>query len=661
MFGGLFDADMSARAPTQLGEISVETPPIASGDFIFGGETVPPGEQNVGRSAQSQDDGKTYSLNFDGVDITAAAQVLLGDILQQPYSIDPRVNGKITLASARPVTVRNLLFVFENALAANGVAMVKSAGAYRIVPATEALTSGDTTLAPSGQAEPGYGISILPIRYVSAKTLLQLMDGFSSKLGMVRIDASRNLMIVQGSGNDRTVVMQSALAFDTDWMRDQAVGVFALENSAPVTLIKELQQVFRTDQDDLAQGLIRFLPIERLNAVMAVSKRRDLIESAGAWIHRLDRNSVDGGQVYVYKLRHGDSKVIANILNDVFADPGGSDVAPDGGVSTGAAVGQGSEGGGLLAAVTPATEDLRIVANPSNNSLVIVATRETYKKIEAALQRIDQPPMQVAVHAIVAEVTLNDQLRNGVEFFLKSSDIGLGKNNGSFGIGATEVLKRVIPGFNFLIGANAEPRLIISALDTITSVKVISSPSLVVINNQQATLQVGSQVPIATRQASDVTDPNAPIVNNIEFRDTGIILKVTPRISENGAVNMEIEQEISAVSKDSASGTLTPVITTRKISSSISVVSGQTVVLGGLISEQEDKSSSGLPFLNRKKFLGLLGGRRNREHRRTELIMFIKPEVIRNGLDAEAVAAEMAMQLRAMLGPDSAPPSYYEK
>ena len=208
---------------------------------------------------------------------------------------------------------------------------------------------------------------------------------------------------------------------------------------------------------------------------------------------------------------------------------------------------------------TGAAGGVRITADPSSNSLVILADTPTYRKIEAALQQIDRPRAQVAIHAIVAEVTLTDELRNGIEFYLKSNDLGLG-NNGSVGISAGSVLQKVFPGFNFLLGSESDPRMILSALDSITTVKVISSPSIVVMNNQNAVLQVGAQVPVATRQASDVSDPNAPIVNNIEFRDTGIILKVTPKISDNGIVNMEIAQEISAVSKESASGTLTPVI-----------------------------------------------------------------------------------------------------
>jgi general secretion pathway protein D len=457
------------------------------------------------------------------------------------------------------------------------------------------------------------------------------------------------------------------------------VGVFRLENSTAATVIGELDQIFETADNGLGRDLIKFRPIERLNAVMAVSKRRELVERAGAWVRRLDASSTTSPHVYVYQLRYGDAKSIAGILSDMFG--GGQSatqpVSPDSNIAvavtappTDQSAPPTDQFGNPVPAPSPDTSastppsspsssapgsntGVKISADLSNNSLVILADGDTYKKIQAALRQIDIPRLQVAVHAIVAEVTLNDALKNGVEFFLKSSNLGLGTDAGSIGFGTTSVLKRVIPGFNFLLGSAKDPQLVLSALDTVTNVKIISSPSIVVTNNQKATLQVGAQVPVATREATDVTDPNAPIVNNIEFRDTGVILKVTPKINDNGVVNMDIEQEISAVSKESAAGTLTPVISTRKVSSSISVVSGQTVVLGGLISEQSDTTANGLPYLNRLKFLGILGGKRTLDHTRTEIIMFIRPEIIRNGGDAENVTNDMALQLRDMIGPGS--------
>jgi len=249
--------------------------------------------------------------------------------------------------------------------------------------------------------------------------------------------------------------------------------------------------------------------------------------------------------------------------------------------------------------------------------------------------------MQVAIDATVAEITLKDELQYGVQFFLKSKFKG---NEGSIGFGASDVLSRVIPGGNLVLGSNQDPRVVINALRQITDVNVLSSPALVVLDNQQALLQVGDEVPIATRSEVGVIVPNAPLVNNIEMRNTGVILKVTPRVNANGVVTLDIIQEISNVVKSDAQ-TLTPTISQRKVQSAVAVASGQTVLLGGLISNRSEKNRSGLPILSELKFIGDLFSQNTGSSERTELIIFIRPQIIRDGIDAQLVAEELRSKL----------------
>jgi general secretion pathway protein D len=171
---------------------------------------------------------------------------------------------------------------------------------------------------------------------------------------------------------------------------------------------------------------------------------------------------------------------------------------------------------------------------------------------------------------------------------------------------------------------------------------------LVVLDNQQALLQVGDEVPIATRSAVDVTVPTAPIVNNIEMRNTGVILKVTPRVNANGVVTLDVIQEISNVVKGEAA-TLTPTISQRRVQSSIAVASGQTVLLGGLISNRSEKGKSGIPILSEMKSFGDLFATNSGSQERTELIIFIRPQIIRDGIDAQLVAEELRSKL-AIIG-----------
>jgi general secretion pathway protein D len=307
----------------------------------------------------------------------------------------------------------------------------------------------------------------------------------------------------------------------------------------------------------------------------------------------------------------------------------------------------------------PVLPNVKISPDIINNTLLIYANQEHYRIIERALQQIDRPQLQVAIDATIAEVTLNDQLSYGVQFFLKSKNVGLQPDVGSISNTASAtsaVISKMIPGFNFLAGTEADPRMILSALHTVTEVKILSTPSLVVLDNQFASLLVGDQIPVTTRTAQAVDVPLSPIVNSIDYRNTGVILRVAPRINANGNVLLDIEQEISAVAQNSTANTLTPTVSQRKVKSSIAVASGQTVLLGGLISERQDRGSSGVPGLDQVPGLGALFAQRSGAIQRTELIIFIRPQIIRNGVDAQHVAQELRSKMRGRLGVYPPPP-----
>jgi len=276
--------------------------------------------------------------------------------------------------------------------------------------------------------------------------------------------------------------------------------------------------------------------------------------------------------------------------------------------------------------------------------------------------------LQVAIDATVAEVTLNDTLSYGVQFYLQKGKAGLinsaGTNPlgaggvsstgvaGAAGAAAGALLGQTLPGFNFLVGSQSNPNIVIDALHSVTDVKVLSNPSLVVTDNQVATLSVGDDVPISTGTANVLTTQNT-IVNTIDYRSTGIILRVVPRVSGNGNVRLEIEQEISQVAPGSAAN-LTPTISQRKVKSAISVATGQTVLLAGLIQEQKDTNQSGIPLLDQVPGLGNVVGNTGHTITRTELIIFIRPQIIRDSVDAHYVAEELRTKLKGTLAP--APP-----
>jgi general secretion pathway protein D len=284
---------------------------------------------------------------------------------------------------------------------------------------------------------------------------------------------------------------------------------------------------------------------------------------------------------------------------------------------------------------------------------VILANQENYRIIEQMIQQLDRPQLQVAIHATIAEITLNNDLSYGVQYMIQSGDIGAGRNKGSLGLqnnGSNSItpalISRVLPGMNLLLGPESSPRIILDALRSITDVKVLSTPSVVVMDNQVATLQVGDQVPIATQSATILSNPNTPLVNTIDYRNTGVILRVLPRVNDNGNVILDIEQEISNIAPNANAETLTPTVSQRRIKSSIAVATGQAVLLGGLISDRQERGRSGIPVLEELPMLGDAFSKNTRTTTRTELIIFIQPQIIRDSVDAYKVAEELRTKLR---------------
>jgi general secretion pathway protein D len=668
--------------------------------------------------AKAADGSDGYELNFENTPVTTVAKVVLGDILGVGYTIDPRVQGTISLASGRPVPKSDILFVLENALRISNVVLVRETAGYRIVPLGEAIGTGNVDKDPA-RTEPGYGISVVPLQYVSAQTLIKLLDSFATKPGTIRADTARNMLLIQGSGAERRAAIDTILSFDAEWMQGESVGIYPVRNSTPEPIITELEKIVDSGEGGLSQNLIKFQSIGRMNSILVVARKPELLKTAAAWIKRLDNGDSTSTSVRVYRVRYGEARQMARVLNDIFIGggsggfdspvnqitPGSGAIATSSGEQPGT---NGQFGSGFGASASPNTRvrqqlgiappnqrtadasaspstagaagtaadirtgsagntpmlsGVRITPDVVNNTLLIYASQANYRIIERALQQIDRPQMQVAIDATIAEVTLNNDLNYGVQFFLTSHDLGMKPDSGSAlntsatqppGVNASGIanafLNRAFPGFNFLVGPEAQPRVILDALHAVTSVKVLSNPSLVVIDNQPAVLQVGDQVPVSTGSATVLTTSNT-IVNTIDYRDTGIILRVVPRVNINGIVRLDIEQEISNVAPTSGNTTLTPTVSQRRVKSSISVASGQTVLLAGLISEREERGSNGIPLLDRLPDpFGAAFSQRTNGVTRTELIIFIRPQVIRDGVDAHFVAEEMRAKLRGTAG-----------
>lgn len=741
LFTGLGANDLTARYNEPGGKYGTVT---AGGDNrpkVYSGEGAPTkvrggdidGDGTADPALIPEGDG--FILNFENVEVAAIAKAILGDLLAVNYTVDQRATGTVSISSARPIPRDKVVTVLETTLKAVNIAVVKEGGTYRVTPSSEALGTGAVEIGKAGE---GYGTTIIPVRHVSAQTVARVLESFASRPGALKVDPATNYVLVQGTAAERRAVVDAAGLVDADWMKQQNVGIFPLANSSPETIIAELGKILDTGEGGLSQGQVQMQPMNRLNAVLVVSKRKETVDTVGRWVKRLDRNDPLAAGVKVYRLKYAQAKNVAALLNDVFGGRGGSSTShsrdrdalePGGGsgslhssgtgtgtgsgsfgssgsgsgsgssfggsgsgnsrvsaafgsFGTGGAGGQGGGGGDApsgtgdtaggaggsggassilgggagAAGGSGALPNVRIAPDIPNNSLLIYANAADYKQVERTIRELDRPPTQVAIEATIAEVTLTDDLSYGVQFFLKSANLGLGKNNGTAGLttGTSQSLVKSFPGFNLLLGQASDPRVLLTALRGMTNVKILSSPSLVVIDNQPAVLQVGDQVPITTRSATSVTDPAAPIVNNVEFRDTGIILKVLPRVNANGVVTLDIEQEISNVA-DRDRETLTPTIAQRRIRSQIAVSSGQTILLAGLITERQEKSRSGIPGIVEIKLLNELLSSNTNLSKRTELIIFIKPQIMRDPVDAQTVSEEFRARMTNIRQPQNLP------
>lgn len=653
------------------------------------------------------DDGR-ITLNFVDAEVRDVVRTVLGGTLGLNYAIDPAVKGTITLQTSKPLKRSDVLPTLENVLRLNGIALAQSGEVYDVIPIDSAARGNVAPSLRSSGNTPGeaYGIQIVPLKYASAAEMAKIVEPLTAPGSVLRVDTQRNLLIIAGTRRERETLLGIVDVFDVDWLSGMSFAMVPLELAKPDELIGDLEKVFGSKEDGPLAGVVRFYPIERRNAVLVIASRPEYIDKARQWIARLDVGDAKDQQLYVYSVQNGRATDIAAILSQVFGTESGSTPVPRRDLAPGRRPGQisspsssssstlgstrgtfptlsaqavgpvlsadqarpapatGPSGASPSAAPAPSRparvargaptpvptaarpavtvpEDtsVRIIADDVNNALVIRARPPVYRMIEAALRKLDVVPLQVMIEATIAEVTLNKTLRYGVQWFFKK-----GSSTFTWSNQAGTVVSR-FPAFSYAF-TTADIRTVLDALQSVSRVHVLSSPQLMVLDNRTAELTVGKQVPIATQSAVSVTDPNAPVVNSIQFRDTGAVLRVTPRVNASGLVTLDIEQEQSDALPTDTSGINSPTINQRRITSSVVVRSGVTVALGGLISNNATNSTDGIPLLSDIPIIGNLFKYNTDTDARSELIVLITPRVVRNQEEARAVTDELRERLR---------------
>ena len=632
-------------------------------------------------------------LNFEGADLREVVRTILGDLLNEPYTIDPAVGGTVTLRTSGGIPREALPATLETLLRMNGATMVKSGGLYLVVPQAAAVRGNVTPqLGSSSRAlPPGFSVQIVPLRYVGVREMMRVLEPFARDAQAVRPDELRNMLILSGTERELRHLMETIDMFDVDWMAGMSAGVFTLQNSDVKQVMTELEKIVGDRNTSPITGILKIVPIERMNALLVVTPQPAYLEEVKKWIERLDKGGEGGGpQFYVYYLQNTRAERVAPLLQQAFtgrvqqqAAPSAPTLAPGtpagqivnppsftpqpavpvanpGTPAAPAVVVNQAAGAPGAQAGSGIVKNLQVVADKDANTLLFVATAAEYAIIEQALRKLDIPQRQVIIEVTIAEVNLTDELQFGVDWLFKGgapSGRGSGGNltgglisnpsNPAAGLpSSTDTPAAAFAkGFTYIINNSNFPggiQAVLNLLDTYGNTKVVANPHVGALDNQKATIKAGNRIPIS--QQTLVGGTTNAVTTTSQYIDTGVLLQVTPHINAGGLVTLDVQAEVSNPGNPAVAGDAPP-INTRSVQTLVAVQSGQTMVMGGLISDTRQNASEGIPLLSRIPVLGGLFGNQNLKNDRTELVLFITPRVVENEVDIRGAIDDLRRKM----------------
>ncbi|UDI82893.1 general secretion pathway protein GspD [Xanthomonas citri pv. mangiferaeindicae] len=658
------------------------------------------------------------TFNFEGESVQAVVKAILGDMLGQNYVIAPGVQGTVTLATPNPVSPAQALNLLEMVLGWNNARMVFSGGRYNIVPADQALagTVAPSTASPS--AARGFEVRVVPLKFISASEMKKVLEPYARPNAIVGTDPARNVITLGGTRAELENYLRTVQIFDVDWLSGMSVGVFPIQSGKAEKVSADLEKVFGEQSKTPSAGMFRFMPLENANAVLVITPQPRYLDQIQQWLDRID--SAGGGvRLFSYELKYIKAKDLADRLSEVFGggrgNSGGSPSLVPGGVvnmlgnnsgsadrdeslgsssgATGGSIGGasdgssqsgtsgsfgGSNGSGMLQ-LQPSTNQngsvtldveggkVGVSAVAETNTLIVRATAQAWSSIRDVIEKLDVMPMQVHIEAQIAEVTLTGDLQYGVNWYFENAVTNPFNSDGSGGPALPSAAGRRIWGdisgsitnngvaWTFL-GKNAAA--IISALNQVTNLRLLQTPSVFVRNNAEATLNVGSRIPINSTSINTGLGTDASY-SSVQYIDTGVILKVRPRVTKDGMVFLDIVQEVSTPGARPAACTAATATTinsaacnvdinTRRVKTEAAVQNGDTIMLAGLIDDSTSDGSNGIPFLSKLPVVGALFGRKTQNSSRREVIVLITPSIVRNPQEARNLTDEYGAKFNAM-------------
>jgi len=591
---------------------------------------------------------------------------LVATELKINYVVDPTVKGSVTISTGGSLNRDDLLPILESVLEINGATAVPSGNFYRIVPLKEApkipLDVGRAGSAKELPRDDRMVMEIVPLTFIPAADMGKMLSPFLSDGGYISVHESGNVLILVDNSLNVKRLMEILGQFDSVTFAQERVHLVPVQNNLASALIPELEAIFSAYALNAKETPLRFIPLDRLNAILVVAADPGAFAEVDKWVEKLDLPATPSGiQPFVYKVQNSEAAYLAELLAKILARKSTSTPSEGGFPSEGAEqrtsatatrgatrsgppplalgmdVGEGEQVG----------DNLRIVPDPVNNSLIIVSTPAEYADIAKTLNEIDVLPRQVLIEARVYEVDLTGDLAFGLDYALQQRGAGTTPLQflGDFGVtsaGSLTASTGAVFGTRQLMA-------FLTATENRSKVKILSAPSVMATDNTEAQIQVGEQVPVltSTGAASGVqVGGSTTFLNTVQNVDTGIILRIKPRITSTDLVSLEISQDVTSVVPPAAGGIQSPSFSKRSIKTHAVVKDGETISLGGLISYNITDTVSRIPLLGDIPFLGALFGSTSHNVQKTEMFVLLNPRIIKTNQDAVDASKELRDKLK---------------
>jgi general secretion pathway protein D len=607
--------------------------------------TLPMAPQAVAQSPSAQ----TYTFVFRNADIPQVAEEILGTTLGLSYRVEDGVAGKINLRIDQRLTKAQLLAALESALANYDVVMVREGETLVLRPRDKAQVGGQIQTGASPATTIGYQIRAVPLNYGSAEEIAKILETVTrSKLVLFASD-KLGLIMLGGRNEELENAVSTISLFDQSSLSNARIRFFPLSNATAAAVAQDLERVLKAS----GTSSVTVLPMSRLNGVFAFSKSSQALDEASGWVSRLDVPSNDPSvRVWIYRPRGASAESLARTLNLVMGNGGeaSSATTATSGTATGNATNAAPAETGPAVSVSSSQDALvRIVADKDTNTIIVNAPEATRVKLMDVINQLDREPQQVFIEASILEVTLTNDFNYGVDWkkIADGGDLTLSSYSS-----ASTGFPSAAPGFTVnYVGTDITAA--VRALSAKSNVRIVSAPKITTIENATARLQVGDQVPIVTQTAQSTSTGNAPLVNTVDYRDTGVKLEVTPRISGDNRVSLLVTQEVSSVARTQTSGIDSPTIKQRLMESQLVVPEGTVVALGGLINSSNSDSDGGVPFIKDVPLVGALFKGRQMNRDRTELVVLIQVKILRDSAAYDSLLSSLGADLRDNLGEGS--------